>query len=679
MVWSAVRGADGTLYLGTGHRGRLYRVDPAGKAEILLEAAEPEVFAVAVDGRGRIYAATSPNGKVYRVENGKPAEWFTPGPGYIWSLVAGRDGAIYVGTGPEGRIWRVEESGKGEVWYETGQAHVTSLAVDSEGRLLAGTEPNGILYRLQGKDRAFVLWDAAHPEIRAIVPAADGTVYAAAMGGSASKQAQSTATPAGGGQAAPVTTPTISVTVNEEVAQGGIQIPAPKPGTSPQPAPASAAPATPAPVEYTGVEKSALYRIYPDNTVETLWSSKEENAYDVAMAPGGGLWIATDGQGRVYRLDVDRKATLVAETRESEALRLLAGDAGLLVTTGNLGRVYRLGTRGEAGVYESPVHDATTVARWGRLSWTVTPCGNCELVLRTRSGNTARPDRTWSDWSAPLQDSKGSAVLSPNARFVQWKAELKGTSAASPWLDSVRLAYLPQNTTPEVKTVTVSAQTASAGAVKPASSSTGVTGSTYSVTVTDTGEAGASSSTGTPSQPITRASSEQILISWAAEDSDGDKLTYALHFRGEDERDWKLLRSDLGDQQWTLDADALADGRYFFRVTASDRGANPGDSAREGSLISAPVVVDRTPPLLRAIVSGSTVTVEAEDASSPLTRCEYSVNAGPWRALASEDGIIDSARERFIVRVEPGGDERVVVIRAVDSAGNAGLAKVVLR
>ena len=115
---------------------------------------------------------------------------------------------------------------------------------------------------------------------------------------------------------------------------------------------------------------------------------------------------------------------------------------------------------------------------------------------------------------------------------------------ADPALDSVRLAYLPQNTPPAVKSVTVSAQTSSAGAAKLATS-TATAAAAYSVTVIDTGEAGAFSLSGTATQPITRASQEQILVSWAGEDTDGDKLTYSLHFRGEQEREWKLLRAHL--------------------------------------------------------------------------------------------------------------------------------------
>ena len=139
---------------------------------------------------GTLYAGTSPDGKVYRIEKGKATEYFTPKTRYIWSLAAGPDGALYVGTGDQGKIYRVTSAGNGELYYDTGQSHVTGLAVDAQGRLLAGTEPNGILYRVSAKDKAFVLYDASLPEIRAIIPQPDGTVYAAALGGSLAKRTQ---------------------------------------------------------------------------------------------------------------------------------------------------------------------------------------------------------------------------------------------------------------------------------------------------------------------------------------------------------------------------------------------------------------------------------------------------------------------------------------------------------
>ncbi|HJT87445.1 MAG TPA: hypothetical protein VJ732_06305, partial [Bryobacteraceae bacterium] len=191
VVWSVAQGPDGTIYAATGHRGRVYRIDRAGKASLLWTADQPEVFAIAVDSAGVVYAGSSPDGKVYRIENGRATEFFAPKARYIWSLATGPGGVLYVGTGDQGNVFRVESSGQGELYYSTGQAHVTGLAVDPQGRVLAGTEPNGILYRISAKDKAFVLYDAGLPEIRAIVPMPDGTIYAAALGGSVAKREQS--------------------------------------------------------------------------------------------------------------------------------------------------------------------------------------------------------------------------------------------------------------------------------------------------------------------------------------------------------------------------------------------------------------------------------------------------------------------------------------------------------
>jgi glucose/arabinose dehydrogenase len=133
-IWSVAQAPDGVLYLGTGHRGRVFRVDGPGKNSVLWTSPQPEVFAVAVGPDGAVYAGTSPDGKVYRIQNGTATEYFAPEAKYIWSLAFGKDGALYVGTGDQGKIFRVTAPGKGELYYETGQSHVTSLAIDQGGR-----------------------------------------------------------------------------------------------------------------------------------------------------------------------------------------------------------------------------------------------------------------------------------------------------------------------------------------------------------------------------------------------------------------------------------------------------------------------------------------------------------------------------------------------------------------
>ena len=95
--------------------------------------------------------------------------------------------------------------------------------------------------------------------------------------------------------------------------------------------------------EIPGVDKSAIYKINPDDTVETVWTSKEENVYSMAAQPNGALYFSTDGQGRLYKLGADRKATLMVETNEGEATRLLDGPGGLVAGTGDMGKLFRLG------------------------------------------------------------------------------------------------------------------------------------------------------------------------------------------------------------------------------------------------------------------------------------------------------------------------------------------------
>jgi hypothetical protein len=437
--------------------------------------------------------------------------------------------------------------------------------------------------------------------------------------------------------------------------------------------------------EVAGVEKSAVYRINADNTIETVWTSKEENAYDVLLQ-GVDLMVATDANGRVYRVGADRRVTLMAQTNEGETTRLLPSSDAVIAATGTSGKLLRLGSGLEQqGTYESPVHDAGSVSRWGQLSWRGERTGDTKLVFRTRAGNSARPDRTWSEWSEPLAEPAGSGVSSPNARFVQWRAEFASNNGVSPSFTGVMLSYLPQNNPPAVRSINVMTQVVPAGTgSKAAAPVQPSTAATYSVTVTDTGEAGASTLSGTATQTVSRGMSQQIQLVWQADDPDGDRLVYAVYFRGEEESQWKLLRTNFSENIITLEGDVLADGKYLFRVVASDKQANPAAVARESELVSAPVLFDNTPPVLRAsaVRNGSTVelTAEANDATSALRRAEYSLDATAWVPLDAVDGVVDGRVERFTLRLDNvGAGEHVIVVRAYDASNNSGLAKVVVR
>ena len=72
--------------------------------------------------------------------------------------------------------------------------------------------------------------------------------------------------------------------------------------------------------------------------------------------------------------------------------------------------------------------------------------------------------------------------------------------------------------------------------------------------------------------------------------------------------------------------------------------------------------------------------MEAADQTSPLRRCEYSVDATSWIPVEALDGVTDSPSETFKIRLEyVRAGEHLVVVRVFDASGNAGLAKVVVR
>ncbi len=662
-LWSVAVGADGVVYAGTGPKGRIYRWVPGTKEpQLFATLPEPQVFALAVSPDARLFAAGSPGGTIYEVGGNAAKVYARTGAKFIWALLATKD-AVFAAGGDDGKVYRATAAGS-EVYYETGQSNVTSLALAANGALLAGSDPNGILYRINAKGSAQVLYDAPFTEIRAIAPGRTGEVYFLAMGGAASKRSQTAAQPAGaaGGAGVPQVTTTITVT---EDAQAGIDLKPKPPASQPAQSQAAATPVVTSSLDVPGLDRSAIFRLNPDLTVDTLYVTKEESVYDLAEQ-AGKLYFASDNHGRIYRLDSDRMATLVVETGESEIGRLLHTPRGWLAASTTTPKLLLIAeAKSPPYEYESPVHEATGIARWGALHATANPSPSFE----TRSGNTAKPDATWSNWAALA----GVNIQSPVGRYIQWRMRAAGDFV----LRSVALNYLPRNQPPLIKSLTAVLAMVPTNGPKPQAAAT--TSSTYTLTVTDSGEASSSTSAGTASMLATRPAGRQLMLSWVAEDPDGDTLQYTLQFRAEDESAWKMLKQDLTETSFAIDADTLADGRYMFRLVANDTLSNAASSVKSAEFTSVPVQLDQTAPLLEAAFTGGRLSVKCTDAASPIRRIEYSINAGRWVLMEADDGIYDSREESASAVLALPAGEALVTVRAFDAAMNVSLRKLLLK
>lgn len=660
-VWSATSDKTGNIYLGTGHEGRIFKVDSSGKGALLYKTSELDVMALAVDAQGNVYAGTSPDGKVYRITPGGDAKvFFEPKTKYIWSLAFDARGNLFVGTGDKGVIYRVSPDGKGAPFVNTTQTNITSLAVDPSGNIIAGTDPGGLILRITPDGKAFTLFDSAQREVHDLVVGKDGAIYALALSESAGSGATNAAT-ATASSAPQVLSADEGVTVTISDVQ----------------VIDSSSSATSTSSSRSGDQsKSALYRIDASGATDLIWDSRETTAFSVALDENGRAFVGTGLKGRVYSTPSAargiRKPTLVVQSPEGQTSRFVKTVQGqLYAASSNLGKLYRIGSSTVAsGVYTSAVRDAQSVATWGRISYV----GEGDIEIQTRSGNTASPDSTWSDWSAAIKSSEGGQVSSPRSRYIQWRATLKNAANNStPSLREVTIAYLPRNLAPSINGLTVLPAGVALQAMPQQQADTGAEQAGLDPAIF-----------GAVAQIPPRKLFQKgaISLQWAADDRNGDKLEYAVYYRAANGTDYYPLKTRLEENFYTVDANALPDGRYVFKVVATDALSNPSANALTDEEESEPVEVDNTAPSVTADapkLEGNNIEVvfHAADTTSVIRRAEYQIDGGTWKSVFPADGIADALREDFRVSVVlPDARPHTIALRVFDSNTNVGSAQV---
>ena len=692
-IWAVASDDAGNVYAATGSPARVYRITPDGQASIIFEPRELQVQTLEVGPGGVIYAATAPDGKVYKIEHkakakgespkadsktegksdsksekdapkdpAKPAldsswsasEYFAPGTKYIWDLLLDKAGNLYVATGDRGEIYKVTPKGEHALFFKSDDTHIRVLALDAKGNVIAGTDGSGLVYRISPTGEGFVLYSAPKKEITALALDREGNIYAAGVG---EKRVGAVTSPAG---TSPLTMGTSPVSTSPQTPGMTLTMTPTNPQAGPFPFPGGGASGG-----------SDVYRIASDGSPSRIWTSHEDIVYALAFDSHDKLLAGTGNRGHVFAIEAQDEFSDLLKAPASQITGFAkAPGGGLYAASSNLGKIFILGPGPQSeGSYESDVFDAKVFSRWGRTEFRGS--GNVDLLVRT--GNVDNPDRNWSPWKQ-VSLGKESEMTVPAARYAQWKAVLHAGNV-KPAVDTVTLNYLPKNVAPEIEDVSVQIgvryQPLQKSSLNLSTDLSGSSGGHFESPVPSTHDR------------------DSIGVKWNAHDENDDQLVYSVYYRGDGESRWLLLKDNLTDKAYSFDASLLPDGGYTVKVVATDAPSHSPGEALTATKESRRFEVDTTPPRiekLTASVEGAQIHVRfhAEDGFSTIKRAEYSVDAAEWKYVEPIGQLSDAKVEDydFTVATDAGKDaatEHVVVVRVYDKYDNMGAAKTLLK
>jgi hypothetical protein len=607
-VWCSVALRDGSVLLGTGSEGKIYRVS-RGKVTVAVETGAMAVSAMTLAWDGDVVAGTFPDGKLYRFAQNAP-DGTKPNPLVtlketedVWALAYDvKTKGLYAATGPEGRLFRIEADGKAEIYFDSEESHLVSAAVDADGTVYAGSNGKALLYRLTGPGRHTVVYDFDGDDVKGIAVAPGsrgGAVYAIANEYSGSMKGLRSKRSSRSNSASPQSTKP------------------PKPG------------------------KGTLMRFDKRGVAEKMLHDKDTHFVSLSLDDEGRPFVGTGAEGQVYTVDDDHVVQLMADTEERQVgAMMLVGAKRYLATSDPVVFHEITGRGGQDAVWTSKPLDAHLRAHFGLLEWRSLG----QLELSTRTGNTEKPDDSWSAWSAPV--ATPSKIQSPAARYLQIRARWSRDPRAE--LQEVTVSFVTDNARALLTEVTV-------GDSSSSSSSKDVPASGGSLDDPD----------------------PKLKVKWKVDNPDNDELRYRVLYRALDGKHWfSALDADevLTKTELKWDTTGLPEGRYVLRVDASDELANPPGRTTSHRLESRPVLVDNTPPVLSQLtLRANRLSGTATDGAGPIARIEFSlVGSKSWRPLFPTDGVFDQATESFdgdLTGLLPPGPQ-VIVVQAFDSAGN---------
>ncbi|MGE5112815.1 MAG: hypothetical protein ACM3JB_18275 [Acidobacteriaceae bacterium] len=113
-------------------------LDPDYSASVYFEPKTKYIWALALDNDGRLYVATGDRGEIFRVNrDGTSSLFFRSDEAHIRAIAFDPQGNLIAGSDGSGLIYRITSAGEGFVLYSAPKKEITALAIDAQGNIYA--------------------------------------------------------------------------------------------------------------------------------------------------------------------------------------------------------------------------------------------------------------------------------------------------------------------------------------------------------------------------------------------------------------------------------------------------------------------------------------------------------------------------------------------------------------
>ena len=631
FIWTLVQGPGQRLYAGTGNDGKIFEISANKESKLLFDSPEITILCLISDKNGNLYAGTAPDGLIYKIpQKGTPQVWARTETHYVWDLQITPNGKIAVATGGDAKILIIDKSGSIETEFPIKATHVRCL-ISTDSGIWAGTVNPGSIFRIQHSDLQ-LFYESQAIEISSIVQADDKMIYFSTVSSSTITNPEITA--------AEAIQPNYSTDDGQNV-------------------------------------RSRIYRISPNGTLDTYWSTKATPIFDMIIHDNKPL-VACGIKGLIFQVISPGKATLLTSVNQEPVLSLSKLGEEIAMGTANVPEVLILEKKSvDEGTYTSEIYDASSTAQWGIFSSISESQEIKHLEIETRSGNQKDPDDLWSDWVPLKIEEIQSRIQSPPARFIQWRIHLKKNSQHPTGIDGVVFSLLKPNRPPVMLKIKVYPVTKGTFVEQPGGSGKVFRQNFMDGTVANYILAGKFHQNGIPKGVFLKLQGMRS-VQWKCKDPDNDSLTYDVFISPSTQEHWTSLAKEIETPIFSFDSAVFPDGMYQIKITASDSPSNPKGQEQMDSAKSKVFIIDNTPPQilefkiepLKNKPQAIRVFGQTADESSRISQIELSFDTDRWFKIAGSDGILDSKRENFDITINREKDANQVFLRVTDANEN---------